>query len=186
MKVQINKEEIYEIKLPESVTTKEQLDYVINRLQQISKLSDEQEQPFSVEQINDNGNHPINLRNHLNYPTIIPIRKNGNYNPYDGFSNKKYARHTFFDTREKAIYILQLHYHGTQEQRMRIIEKMNIKGGWNEFSKGFWGIRHKYNMQPKELGLIRIPQKGEGGKKRKFQDFWISICRKRYISKKCV
>jgi hypothetical protein len=59
----------------------------------------------------------------------------------------------FWNTREKALDLLQYAYHGTEEDKERISKL--IRRDWKKTQKQFHLIKKRYNIQPDEVGLTK-------------------------------
>jgi len=137
MKIKINENESYELILPTSINIKE-LGVVINKLQKIFKIASKDE----VFGFNEDGEINIEQTEKKHYKVRLPMNKE------------------IFNSREKALMILQTHYYGTKEEKGEILKALD-KTNWNDLSKGFHMVKKRYNIKPQEVGLTRYPALGE-------------------------
>ena len=140
MKIIINESETYEIKIPNEVNAKDFMK-LLTSFDNVVKLI-----KFNI------------IREEF--------RKNPNYKNEVIGTARIYTKHklksntrVWCDTREKTLDLMQYAYHGTKEDRLRVVEITGIP--WNEIVKGFNGLKRRYNMQPQEIGLNFWRGKGE-------------------------
>jgi len=133
MKIQLKDDEIYEIKIPAEITSQDFL-ILLEKLEKIVKL--------------------IKLSGNFKNPTYKdnPTKTRR--------SSIKYNCPNPFDTREKVLDFLQYGYHGTKEDKERIIKY--IGRSWEELQKRFHSLINRYNIQPNEIGLTKWRVKEEG------------------------
>lgn len=70
---------------------------------------------------------------------------------------KKLHKREYLDTKEKAIKILKLHYFGNKEKKNKFAEDNNTE--WVTIVKGIHGLKNRYSILPKEIGLKSYPTK---------------------------
>lgn len=129
MKIRINENENYIIDIPEEINGNDFLD-LIEKLLKLSKF-------IQISSFNIN-NKKVVLKNSIK-------REPHNIN-----------RRKFFDTKEKLMDILQYYYHGTKEDTNRIARIC----GYSNFefiSKRLSNKRKNFNIQPSEIGFIKMP-----------------------------
>jgi len=124
MKLIINKDENYEIKIPNEIEGKEFLE-LTEKLIKLSKF-------MQVNSVNINNPQP-NVQ-----PTIRKYLHNGQKYDY---------------TKEKVMDILQYYYFGTREDKLRICKIVNVKE-YNDLAKRFNGFIKRFSIKPSEVGLI--------------------------------
>lgn len=126
MKILINPEETYEIKIPNEINANDFIK-LLTSFDNVVKLI-----RFNV------------IKNEILEPdTRSYIKKT------KGF--RKGSR-TYCDTREKTLDLLQYAYHGTKKDKERIVKLAGTN--WNNISKSFWGLRKRYNIKSDEIGLF--------------------------------
>lgn len=132
MKIQLKDDETYEIKLPEELTSQDFL-ILLEKLEKIVKLI-KLSGDFKNSTYKDN-------------PTRTRV------------SSIAYNCPNPFDTREKVLDFLQYGYHGTKEDKDRIVKY--IGRSWKELQKRFHDLINRYSIQPNEIGLTKWKVKGE-------------------------
>ena len=123
MKIVVEENQFHYIKIPDEINSKELIS-LIERLILISKV--------------------IKPTQQTKQPTGIKKEKR---------KYRKFHRRTEYDTREKALDILQYGYHGSKEDKQRISKI--IGRSWNDILKNFHSLRIRYNIQANEIGLKR-------------------------------
>ena len=135
MKIKISDDEVYEIKIPNEMEAQEFLG-LLDKLSKIVKL--------------------ITLSKLGN---LDKFKKTFNQRTEDTIQRKKYQKTTglnpFYDTKEKALDLLQYSYHGTKEDRQWISRLMGME--WKDIQKRLSNIRGRYEIQPNEVGLKKFP-----------------------------
>lgn len=134
MKIEINKDESYNINLPSELNANDFL-RLLEQFEKIGRL-------IKMNEIKTNIGFPSGKPNIIK-PKIY----------------SRIYRNPFFDTREKVLDILQYHFHGTIEDKKRISKI--IKDNWDSISKKFHHQIERYSIKPKEVGLTRFRKKGE-------------------------
>jgi len=134
MKIILNEEETYEIKLPETINASGFLE-LLNQFDNIVKLI----RLNSIQKGFDNDKGIKTKRTYMSH-----------------------MKNPFFDTREKVLDLLQYGYCGTQEDRERIC-KVTGKG-WKEISKRFCQLIQRWDIKPNEVGLIKFGNKYQKSK----------------------
>jgi len=146
MTIEINNNETYEIKIPERASAKEFL-YIVDRLNNAAKIIKLGYQTEST----------TNLKPMIEKPkfTFFDSNKENTETKKTKKNVHKVGKgHTleFYNTREKALDIMQYFYHGTKEDRVRIA---NITGkSVDDILKNFTYMKKKYNIQPRDIGFI--------------------------------
>lgn len=135
MKIKINEYAEYNIKIKDSLDQQEFFQF-LDTLNQIAKMI---KKDFLVDSDND-----MIQEEKKETPKVIKVKNNNN-------SKLK----VLWDSKEKAIKLIKLHYWGTKEKREKAIEGFDIT--WTGMAQRIWNIRKKYNIQPKEVGLKRFP-----------------------------
>jgi hypothetical protein len=137
MKIIINELETYEIKIPNEVNAKDFMK-LLTSFDNVVKLI-----KFNIirEEFSKNPNYKEDKRHYIKRPGI------------------KSNTRIWCDTKEKTLDLFQYAYHGTKEDRLRIVEITNTP--WNEIVKGFYGLKVRWNIQPQEVGLNFWRGKGE-------------------------
>jgi hypothetical protein len=141
MKIYINDDETYEMKIPEKATAEEFLD-IVNRLNNATKII-----KLSMASV-VKPTLPVTIKTPMmNFPQNKLINQ---------IPNKvkvgKGHKLEYYNTREKALDIMQYFYHGTKEDRIRIA---NITGkSIDDILKNFTYMKKKYNIQPRDIGFI--------------------------------
>lgn len=118
MKININENEVYEIKLPEEIEANE-LFKIIEKFNNLGKL--------------------IRIPNR-------PKTYNRNKSNID-----------WYDTKEKVLDVMQYYYHGTSEDKERIVRIIGINK--KDLCKRFHSLKIKFNIQPQEIGFIEFGTK---------------------------
>lgn len=152
MKVIINKNETYEIKIPNEVNANDFMNLLtsFDNIVKLIKFNLVQEEFSKTKTIQNNSEYKNLHQKKLTESLRL-----------DGTPRKPYIRkirrsnlRTYSDTREKALDLLQYAYHGNKEDKKRI-EK--IAGfDWAEISKSIHGLKKRYNILPQEVGLTRF------------------------------
>jgi len=144
MKININKDEVYELNFPDEITPDEFLE-IYERFGNIAKLIKLSNQEKVIDtfknQFNQRVRKPYILKNPLN-PDKITQRCNTN---------------PFLDTKEKILDLLQYAYHGSKEDKERICKLMGYS--WSDINKRFHNLFKRFNFLPSEVGLTQIPNK---------------------------
>lgn len=135
MKIKINESEIYMITIPEEVNAN-QLFTIISRLNTIGKLIGRD--PMSM---------PVPINN---------ISTKRHYKPRDALTSSNFF--SFIQSREEALKVLIIHYHGTATQKYELAKKYGRK--WTAIMKRFAYTKAKWNIQPKEVGLTDFKGRG--------------------------
>jgi hypothetical protein len=148
MKIKLNDKEYFNIELDDEIDLDE-LNGILFRLNNVSKIFSKD--VFKISKHSDNSNNNHNTDNNLTAtgrPKIKYKRKNEH-----NFRNP-------VNTKEKTIELLKLHYYGTDEEKEKFIKNINFYSDWTIFSKRFFNLRKKFNIQPSEIGLNSYPGKG--------------------------
>ena len=125
MKIAINENETYEIKIPNEVDTKSFME-LLTSFDNIVKLI-----KFNI--IKEDG--------------VLKVKKHYTKRADGLKSNTR----IWCNTREKTLDLMQYCYHGTLEDRKRIQGIANCE--WNEIVKGFHGLKTRFNIKPQDVGL---------------------------------
>jgi len=136
MKINMQNDETYDINIPEEVDSREFI-ALLERLSKIVRLVKLSELG-SFKEFKDNSNQRISANQE---------KKKGTY------KEGRVGTVTWYDTREKALDLLQYGYHGTSEDRRRIEKIMDM--GWAEINKRFHNLRLRYDIKPNEIGIMR-------------------------------
>jgi hypothetical protein len=130
MKIRINDEESYEIKIPNEIEARDFLN-LLNSFDNIVRLI----------RIN---NIPKEL---VKLPKIITeTNKKGRIR-----GTKKHR--DWADTREKVLDIMQYAYHGNKEDRKRIMRITGVND-FQVISKSFFWLVKRYQLKPEEVGMV--------------------------------
>jgi len=70
---------------------------------------------------------------------------------------KKGVARAFNRSREEALKVLKIHYHGSKEDKSILGEIYNSE--WGELSKGFSAMKKRWDIAPDEVGLIAFPKR---------------------------
>jgi hypothetical protein len=93
----------------------------------------------------------------------IGIKKKGrpSSNPVNNIARIKRAmkRRDWCNTREKAIDVIKMHYHGTKEEKTKWSQKNNVI--WNDAVKSMYALKNRYNIQASEVDMKRFPVRNE-------------------------
>lgn len=173
MKIQISKDESYEIKIPNEINANDfmklmtSFDNVIKLIRfNLVKQGIKEDENFRID---ENGNRVsrVHYKDKIN-----KIDKNLNL---DGTPRKSYTKSPKFleslknkrktnlrdwcNTKEKVLDLMQYAYHGTKEDRKRIV-KITGETNWDVITKSFFGLKNRYDIQPQEVGLTSFGNKG--------------------------
>jgi len=72
---------------------------------------------------------------------------------------KKVKGKRLWETREEALKVLRLHYHGTKDVKNAYANLVGKE--WNSITKAFSNLIKRYNIQPSEIGLSSFSKKTE-------------------------
>jgi len=155
MKIIINPNETYDIKLPEVIDAEKFIE-ILNQFDNIAKI------------IKINSITGTNIKN---FKTDFQKRENGIAKSKYDFPKKRINTISFFDNREKVLDILQYHYYGTKTDKERIAKIIDMK--WVEISKRFHSLIFRYDIQPNEIGLINLGNKNNQGRENRIPNYII-------------
>ncbi len=133
MKIKINENETYEIKVPEVIdgrelfTFKSRIDHILKLVGRDPLMQTAQDKPLT----------PVKTRN-----PHAPIEQR----PWD-------------QSRENALKFIRCHYFGTDEEK-QAYEQISGKP-WKDIYKRTSGIKIRWNIKPEDVDMIRWPSVGE-------------------------
>jgi len=178
MKIKINQSETYEIKLQDEISASE-LNDLIERLNQIKSLGSNQ--IISEKKVTKNSSSDDPLQKHCIYCNNKGLWKSGTLKGVQRYQCKsckrqfsemtdvnstkkprKYKKRSrrkaliTWNDRNEVIKALKLHYSGTKTQKSKYADSKNVPD-WNYISKSLTGLRRRFNIRPKEVGLNRFP-----------------------------
>jgi hypothetical protein len=149
-KILITDKESYTVDLPESMTI-DDLNAVLFRLNNISKVFSKD--IFKIATTMESNGNKITKEKRSYKPRQI----------------KNEGTSVIYNTRDKAIELIKLFYHGTQEQTENFCKKYDLDSTY--LSNKIWNIREKrYKIEPQEVGLIRYMNKGDPRNSKAFMD----------------
>lgn len=135
MRIEISKQENYEIEFPDKVSGRD-FKILLRRLNEIAKLMEK-----------SNGIKNSNLE------TEIKVTK-----------KRKHRKLIRYD-RETIIALLKIHYNTrNREEKQKKMNKLVNGISQKQFVKGVTHYKAKFNIKPKEVGLTRFPRRSEGWK----------------------
>ena len=124
MRIKINEEEVYEIKLKEEYDLPE----FIKVLERIVKIT----QTITNEKTEK-------------------VETNETENKIKTHRGKSILKWKY---RDEVVEALTIHYTGTKEEKLRFAEKKGEgKVNWNTICKSFSALRKRWNVKPSEIGL---------------------------------
>lgn len=147
MKIKINDNEVYEIKLGDytehnkEVSAQEFLE-LLNRFENVVKLIKLNSKEQTLDEIK-----PMKLPKFAKPKMITTTNKEGRI-------IRRNNLREWCNTREKAIDVIQYGYHGTKEDKRRIANKIGKK--WFDISRQFFSIIQRYNIKPQEVGVDKF------------------------------
>ena len=134
MRIQISDDEVYELKLPEKINNHKEFYKILKKFDNIAKII------------------KINLAMNT---TFNKFKSDFQTTETSIATKRTYGKNLFFNTREKALDILQYGYHGDKEDKDRISKLMGFS--WAEINKRFHNLTKRYSIQPNEIGLTQKP-----------------------------
>jgi len=137
LEVKLSDGELYELELPNPINLKE-IPNVVAKLNKLSKLVPDETYDETDETNETNGN------------VIKKFKK-----PHYGGRGKT---RLWCNTREKAIAVMCLSFHGTRKEKDTFAKNNNIL--WLEVVKAFHNLRIRYNIKPHEIGLKVFLKRG--------------------------
>jgi hypothetical protein len=149
VKIIISKDEIYEIKIPSELNAI-QLQEILGKFDNIAKII------------------KINTITGTNFKTF---KTKFNQRAKHKIYKKKANANPNYDSKDKVLDLLQYFYHGTKEDRARIL-KITGEDKIN-FGKRIWTLCHKYDVQAGEIGLINFANLKAGIKSKKIPNYVI-------------
>jgi len=132
MKIIINKNENYEVEVPNEIQGKEFLD-LIEKLMKLSKFI--QISSFDIRDNSTNKNIQLNK---------ISTRK-----PHSSYPQRK----KYFNDKNCALDILQYFYQGSRRDKFRVMKLCEFDK-MSEFGKRMFSLKIRHNIQPQEIGFI--------------------------------
>lgn len=138
MEIKINQHESYKIDIP-SVVDKVTFFGLLDKLNSISKILSKSDLFANAGVINEDGEKLITFE-HRKYKPRIKTNRD------------------WCNTREKVVSILKLHY--SDDKKGKEKKAKEIGQDWDTIVKSFHGLKKRYNIQPKEVGLKFFPSKG--------------------------
>jgi hypothetical protein len=139
MKIKINENEVYELKLPEQVDNVNEFFVILTRLDNIAKI-------IKMNMIA--GTNLYEFKDNFQKRETNKIQNKD----YVKKSYTHYKNNTFFDTKEKVMDLIQYYYHGTIEDKNRICKIIGInRERLTHKLRDFISI---YNIKPEEVGFI--------------------------------
>lgn len=149
MKIKINEQESYEIKFQDEMSLQE-LEEFSHRINQILKMNQMSVMGYVKK---------LGQPRHYN--------KSGKYtNEAKGLSRKVGNKREWCNTKEKALELLKLQYFGEKEDKEKKAKEVGYSS-WVEINKALHGLKKRYKIQPKEVGLKAFPPKTAGQLMRK-------------------
>jgi hypothetical protein len=144
MKVKINDEETYEINLKDEYSREE----FASLLEKLDKISNLIQTPAFLTNKKKKAGRPKLEKPTQSLPASIPKK-----------SRKKSKVRVRWDNRDEVLKALNIHYNGTKEDKQAYAREKGID--WDKLIKGFSGLRKRYNVKPKELGISKFPTRTE-------------------------
>jgi hypothetical protein len=192
LKIKINENESYELNLPEEIEGESFLG-IVERMNKVAKIIlkevdltvPETLPQQQVVQVKKKTGRPEGWKKGVDFgvksngtktykdgtPKIAGVNRDGKTNAWRSGEAKTIRRrgslpHTA--TREGAVACLNLHYHGTKEQKETYAR--SIGKTWIDISKSLFIVIRKYNIKPSEVGMIRFPYRNETAKRLKVEN----------------